>query len=82
MSAIAVPRLMEALDVAASAYVEFSSAQHASSRLLADRAFVSTFVGFLAPDVLDMDEQEQRDFKIVAKVLGLPDPLVPFGKRH
>lgn len=76
-------RLLEALSVAAEVHTEFSNGQHPSSRILADRAFVSAFVGFVAPDFLVMDSQVQQRFQKVVAKLGLPDPLVPFpGKVH
>ncbi|QBC42104.1 hypothetical protein [Iodobacter fluviatilis] len=78
MNSMPIPRFLEALEMAAEVYIEFNTGLHPSSRLLADRAFVSTLIGSITPDFIEKTKEDQARFKAVAKVVGLPDPLVPY----
>ncbi|WP_157314212.1 hypothetical protein [Chitinibacter sp. GC72] len=78
MNSMPIPRLLESLEMASEVYIEFVTAPHPSSRLLADRAFVSTLIGSITPDFIELKTEEQARFKAIAKVVGLPDPLVPY----
>ena len=81
MAALTSDTVQAALKMAGEVHAEFAKGSHPSARLLADRAFISTFFGYLGPDMDFATDQERRLFTHLPKQLGLPDPLVPYGHK-
>lgn len=81
MAAFTSDSVQAALKVAGEVHAEFSKGRHPSARILADRAFISTFFGYLGPDMDLASASERQIFLGLTKQLGLPDPLVPFVKK-
>lgn len=81
MAAFTSASVQAALKVAGEVHAEFAKGSHPSARLLADRAFISTFFGYLGPDMDSATNQERQLFVHLSKQLGLPDPLVPYDRK-
>jgi len=81
MAAFTSDSVQAALKVAGEVHAEFAKGRHPSARILADRAFISTFFGYLSPDMDQATPTEHRLFFTLSKQLGLPDPLVPYAKK-